>query len=135
MNKIIEVIRFQTTDNEIFENYDKAEKHQINIEKEKEVVDLLGGNNLGSGFTNGDGVYIVNPLKLEEAEIKIELFKKERGLENYDIKSRRAYEDTYLNTISHIISCIFQNDNNEYIRVGQLYFKNNRNELGSIIYK
>ena len=141
MKKIIEVKGFKTSDDKFFENYSDAEKHQIEVEieiekrkKEDEIISLLGGDDFGTSFSNGDGIYIIDIENLKEAEEKIEEFKKELGLDEYDIKSRMAYENIYLNTISHIISCIFQNEKNEFVRVGQVYFKNHRDELGSKIY-
>jgi len=103
----------------------KGKKEKGKEKKENKIISLLGGNDFDSSFLNGEGFYIIKDHDFKKAQRKIDELKKEIGLESYHIESRIASENIYLKTISNIMSCIYQNKNMKYIRVGQICFRNN----------
>ncbi len=133
--EIITIEKFKTNDGKLFDNKKEALDYQKYTNVSNYIIELLGGNiNDDNKFGSGESYYVLNKDKLEQASKLIQSLKDELGYKDYEITSRRCYEDDYLSKISSIVCCICESQKNKnlIIRVGQPYFVKNQDKLGDI---
>ena len=138
MGKVRKIEKFETTDKSLFDNYNDAETHQKQIDKVDDIKELLGGDSRkisdDTSFSNGEGIYIISDKNFKEANEKINELKREFDVEDYNIRGRMLSEHQYLGKISGTMGCIFKNNKDQIVRVGQPYFALHPEELGTRIY-
>lgn len=138
-DEIKEIKKFETLDGKQFKNLIEAKNHQQLKSFQDEIMYLLGGytNEIdpnSSGFTNGDGYYVLDKEKLKLAGQLTILFQEELGLSEYPLNSRMCYDNEYLSSISHTVNCITTLEDGTKIRVGQPFYAANIDQLGDKIY-
>lgn len=134
MTGVKKVERFQTSNGRLFEDLAKAEEHELIDSWANDVLDSLGGRDLGCNFTNGEGIIQISADRYTSAEVLYgDILGRLYG--SREVHGRRISDDNErppsVWAAYSAFDCVTKRDDGWYERVGQPYYKLNPSRMDS----